>query len=185
MKKLAVLLFSVVIATVASVTAFAASSPSGPVIDDKYDLVGKVTMNDKVYTGLDVSLDGSANQATDKDGIVRFDDVTVGTHKFTFSKGSTSLDEITVNVIKGDETKAVKVSDDVYDIYVKSGVSTVYLNFELISENDVVIEGANSIGNDSSDSPPTGDYTVNAICIALLVAFSGIVLSGYFKKRYN
>ena len=92
---------------------------------------------------------------------------------------------ITVNVIKGEETKSVKVSDDVYDIYVKSGVSTVYINFKIISEKDVIVSGANSIGNDSSDSPPTGDNILYAICLGLLVAFSGIVVSGYFKKRYN
>lgn len=185
MKKLAVLFFSVVVAMITSVTAIAASSPSGPVIDDKYDIVGKVTMNNKAYSDVTVLFDDSTSKVTDKDGKVRFDDVSVGTHKFVFSKDSNTLDEITINVIKGEETKSVKVSDDVYNIFVKSGVSTVYINFKFVSEKDAIIDGANSIGNDSSDSPPTADYTVNAICIGLLVALSGIVVSGYFKKRYN
>lgn len=185
MKKLAILLFSVIVAMVASVTVFAAPSPGGTVIDDKYDLVGKVTMNDKAYSDVAVSLDGSADKVTDKDGVVKFEDIAVGTHKIAFSKDSKALDEITINVIKGEETKAVKTADDVYDVYVKSGVSTVYVNFKFISESDAILGGINSVGSDSPFSPPTGDIAVNAICIALLVAFSGIVLSGYFKKRHN
>ena len=185
MKKFAVLLFSIVIAVVASVTAFAASSPSGPVIDDKYDLVGKVTKDDKAYSGITVAFDGSETKVTGEDGTVKFEDVAVGTHKIFFSKDTTTLDEITINVIKGEETKSVKTADDVYDVYVKSGVSTIYINFDAASESDIVITGANSVGNDSPDSPPTGDYSVYAICFALMVAFSGILVSGYFKKRFN
>lgn len=182
MKKFAVLLFSVVIAVVASVTAFAASSPSGPVIDDKYDVVGKVT---GAGTGVSVSFDDDAAKELGEDGTFRVEDITEGTHKIVFTKGDKTLDEITINVAKGTDTKAEKVSDDVYNVTVKSGVSTIYINFNVLADDDYVITNANSVGNDSPDSPPTGDYSVYAICIALMVAFSGILVSGYFKKRFN
>lgn len=185
MKKLVVLLFSVVVALSASFSVFAASSPSGEEITDKYNVVVTVTKDGKVTSGYKVSVDGTVSKDTDSKGSVKFDNLTVGAHTIGFYKGDSKLDDIAINIQKGDKTEAVKVSDDNYTITVKSGVSTVYINVALDGENDFSIKNANSVGNDSPDSPPTGDFAMTVVALGFVISLAGVMITGYCKKRFN
>lgn len=184
MKKVAVLLFSIIIAIGCSFTAFAASSPVGPQIPDKYDVVGTVAKDDKAYTGVTITIDGSDSSVTDKNGVVRFDDLTEGKHTLKFSKGTELSDQVVVNIIKGDDTKSVKLDDGSYNITVASKVSTIYINFDVDKDGNVEITSASSKQNDSTLSPPTGDIAVSLVTFGLILSLVGLMATSLLKKKY-
>ncbi len=185
MKKLVVLLFSVIVAISASFSVFAAPSPGGDEITDKYNVVVKVTDKDgKATAEYKVSINSAAKD-TDSKGSVRFEDLAIGAHTIGVLKGDSLVDEIAINIQKGDKTEAVKVSDDNYNITVKSGVSTIYITLAQDGENDFSIKNANAVGNDSPDSPPLGDLSMTVVALGLVLSLAGVAITGYCRKRFN
>ncbi len=182
MKKLAVLLFAVIIAVSSSVCAFAVSSPTGQEKEDKYVVSGTVKQNDKVVDGASVSIDNGAAVTTDDKGTYRIENITAGSHKLVVTKGDVT-GTVTFVIQKGTETKYVQNADGTYTISVLQGVTTIDISLALDAQNKVTISNVNASGNASPDSPQTSD--VAGYVLAIVLAVSGAAAFSFSRKAFS
>ncbi len=179
MKKIISFFTMALIAISASMCVFAASSPSGEQKPDKFNVVGNVNFSASVAV-----LDDKLESKIDKNGNFRIDGFEAGTHILAVKNDSVELGKVKFTLSRGKETKYVLLEDGSYDITVAANINTIRIDFR-IDGDKIVISNVTPAGNDSPQSPDTGDFTASA-CVALLViSFVGIVSSVYFRKKYS
>ncbi len=179
MKKLISILTMAIIAISSSICVLAASSPSGEVKPDKFNIIGNAGQSVSI-----IVLDQGEDVKVDSNGAFRLDSVTAGEHIITFKSESKELGNVKINVNKGTETKFTSISEGNYDISVAANITTIKINFD-IKDDKIVITKVDAAGNDSAQSPETGNMSLNLLTVMLLVSFVGIVSCIFVKKRHS
>lgn len=178
MKKIIAFLTMAFITISASMCVFAASSPSGESKPDEFNVIGNVEFSATVAV-----IDDDLESKIDKNGNFRIEGIETGTHVLVIKNDSVEVGKVTFSVAKGKETKYVLLEDGSYDITVAANISTIRIDFK-IDGGKIVISELAPAGNDSPQSPETGDVATSACVMLLVISFVGIVSSAYFRKKY-
>lgn len=185
MKKIISFFTMALVAISASLCVFAADSPSGEVKPDQFNIVGTITKDGSAYSSVNVKLDDADNVTTDSKGSFRIENIKSGDHVIAITKDSKEIGTINFTIAKGNNTKFDKLDDGSYNISVAANISTLAIDFAIDNNGNVTITKVSAAGNDSPQSPGTGDV-FSVVCMTLLlISCGGVLTAAYYRKRYS
>lgn len=183
MKKILASLFSVILLISISICAFAVSSPTGDEKENKYNISGIVTINEKTSSGININVE-NISATVDSKGKYTLKDITEGKHTLNFLKDGKALGTVVINIISDkSKTYSVLLDDGSYNIYVKESITNININFNFDEKtNKIIIKDVKPAGNDSPDSPQTNDI-LNEIILYVSILSAACLGFGVCLRR--